>query len=60
MPLNLYQSIVVVQYKLYRLSLVIHNFKGYSPLIVNIKYWLYSYVAHYILVAYFVPNSLYL
>ena len=45
---------------LYKLQ-VIHNFKGYTPFIIIIKYWLYiPRVVQYILAAYFIPNSLYL
>ena len=49
-----------ILYKLQVYNIVIHNFKGYTPLIVIIKYWLYSLCCKYILVAYFIHNSWYL
>ena len=39
---------------------MIHSFKGYIPLIVILKYWLYSLYCTIILVADFIQNSLYL
>ena len=48
-----YWGIANVQYCMFRVySIVIHSFKGYILFIVLIKYWLYSHVALYILVAY--------
>ena len=41
-------------------NIVIHSFKGYTPFITSIKYWLISCVLQYILVAYFIYSSLYL
>ena len=39
-----------------------YKFKGYTPFMVIIKYWLYSpsYTIQYTTVAYFIPNSFYL
>ena len=39
-----------------------YKFKGYTPFMVIIKYWLYfpSYTVQYTTVAYFIPNSFYL
>ena len=39
---------------------MIHNFKGSASFTVIIKYWLCTPVVQYILVAYFLPNSLHL
>ena len=38
---------------------MIHNFKSYTPFIV-IKYCYIPFIVQYILVVYFIPNSLYL
>ena len=37
---------------------MIHNFKGSASFTVIIKYWLCTPVVQYILVSYFLPNSL--
>ena len=39
-----------------------YKFKGYTPFMVMIKYWLYSpsYTIQYTTVAYFIPNSFHL
>ena len=42
---------------LHMYNIVIDDFKGYTPFIVIIKY---SHIIQYILIAYFVHNSLYL
>ena len=55
---NFYESIVVQNYMLQVYNTVVHNFNGYTPFMVIIKYWLYSYVIKYILIAYFIHNSL--
>ena len=39
---------------------VIHNFKGYTPFIVILKFSCIPHVIQYILVVHFIPKSLYL